>query len=462
MNVLHVIAVSLNHKLAPVEIREKMTFDDGNLPEALVTLRHSKSILENVILSTCNRTEIYVVCDQLHTGRYYVKAFLSEWFSIEQEKFASFLTYYEDEEAIEHLFNVACGLDSMVLGETQILGQVRDAFMLAQDVGTTGTICNELFKQVITLARRAHHETGIDESPVSVSYAAVQLAKSIFGSLKNKRVVILGAGETSQLTATHLQSSGVKAITVINRTYDNAVKLASSLNAKAVPFEQLQEALVNCDILISSTGSDEYIVTSDIVQPLVKKRKGHHLFMIDIAVPRDIEPDLHELENIFLYNIDDLEQIVDENLTERKKIAKTIEVMINDGIEEFEKWVNTLGVVPLIASLRSKALSIQSETMGSIERKLPDLTEREVKVIRKHTKSIINQMLRDPILGLKESAEERDAEQMMEHFIKIFAIEEEVERERERQKGSKVSPKNKKAETSRTMKKQLTEIPLRP
>ncbi|MFA8439454.1 glutamyl-tRNA reductase [Pueribacillus sp. YX66] len=459
---MHVIAVSLNHNIAPVEIREKMTFDDENLPQALKTLRHSKSILENVILSTCNRTEIYVVCDQLHTGRYYTKAFLSEWFSIKQEKFASFLTIYENEAAINHLFNVACGLDSMILGETQILGQVRDAFILAQEEGTTGTIFNELFKQVVTLAKRAHYETGIDESPVSVSYAAVQLAKSIFGSLKNKRVVILGAGETSQLTAKHLQSNGVKAITVINRTYENAVQLASSLKAKALPLTHLQEAMTECDILISSTGSKQYIVTLDIVQPLIKKRKGRHLFMIDIAVPRDIDPALDELENVFLYNIDDLQKIVDDNLTERKKIAKTIEGMIVDAIAEFDTWLTTLGVVPLISALRTKALSIQAQTMSSIERKLPDLTERELKVIRKHTKSIINQMLRDPILGLKESATEPEAKQVMETFIKIFAIEEEVAREKDKQIVSKTSTESKEVKGSRSTNKQFAEIPLRP
>lgn len=441
-----------------------MTFDEESLEKALVTLRHTKSILENVILSTCNRTEIYVVCDQLHTGRYYTKAFLSEWFSIEQEAFAPYLKYYENEEAIKHLFTVACGLDSMILGETQILGQVRDVFMFAQKVGTTGTIFNELFKQVITLAKRAHYETGIDESPVSVSYAAVQLAKSIFGSLKNKRVVILGAGETSQLTAKHLQSNGVKDITVINRTYENAVQFANAMNAKALPRENLQEALMDCDILISSTGSKEFIVTSDIVQPLVKKRKGRHLFMIDIAVPRDIDPQIHSLENVFLYNIDDLQKMVDENMTERKKIAKTINVMIEEAMEEFQTWLNTLGVVPLISALRSKALSIQAQTMSSLERKLPDLTERELKVIRKHMKSIINQMVRDPILGIKESAMEENAEEVMETFIKIFAIEEEVEREKAKQEASKVSNRagSKELQKSQVNERQFVEVPLRP
>lgn len=459
---MHIIAASLNYKLAPVELREQMTFAEEDLSQALVTLRHTKSILENVILSTCNRTEIYVVADQLHTGRYYTKAFLSQWFGIEQEQFAAYLTIYENEEAIHHLCRVACGLDSMIVGETQILGQVRDAFMHAQKVGTTGTIFNELFKQAITLAKRAHSETGIDESPVSVSYAAVQLAKSIFGQLKNKRVVILGAGETSQLTAKHLQSSGVKSITVINRTYEKAVDLADELNAKAVPMEEMQTALIDCDILITSTSSKQYVVTTDLIYPIIKKRKGRPLFMIDIAVPRDIDPELDKFDNVFLYNIDDLEQIVENNLLERKKIAQKIESMILETREEFQAWLNTLGVVPIISALRTKALAIQADVMASIERKLPDLTERERKVIQKHTKSIINQMLRDPILSIKEMATEPNASEIMDTFIKIFAIEEEVKREKEKQQTASktvhVQEKNVGHRTNRS----FAEISLRP
>lgn len=459
---MHIIAASLNHKLAPVEIREQMTFAEEDLSQALVTLRHTKSILENVILSTCNRTEIYAVADQLHTGRYYIKAFLSQWFSIEQEKFASYLTIYENEDAVHHLCRVACGLDSMIVGETQILGQVRDAFMHAQTAGTTGTIFNELFKQAITLAKRAHSETGIDESPVSVSYAAVQLAKSIFGQLKNKRVVIVGAGETSQLTARHLQSSGVKSITVINRTFEKALDLANELNGTAVPMEKIQSALIDCDILITSTSSKEFVITTDLIDPIIKKRKGRPLFMIDIAVPRDIDPEVDKFDSVFLYNIDDLEQIVENNLLERRKIAQKIEFMIEETKEEFQAWLNTLGVVPLISALRSKALAIQAEVMASIERKLPDLTERERKVIQKHTKSIINQMLRDPILNIKEMAAQPNAKEAMDTFIKIFAIEEEVQREKEKQKKAGTTVDEQEKNIERATNQSFAEIPMRP
>jgi len=455
---LHILVVSLNHKKAPVHIREKMAFNDEELNQALSVLRNTKSILECVIVSTCNRTEVYVVSDQLHTGRYYTKAFLANWFSLDTDMFTPYLMIRENEACIEHLFKVTCGLDSMVLGETQILGQVRDNFMLAQAEGTTGTIFNELFKQAVTLAKRAHFETGIDESAVSVSYAAVQLAKTIFGNLKNKNVLILGAGETSQLTAKNLQGSGVKNITVINRTFENAVQLANQLQGYAKPFDELQKAIVDCDILISSTGSKEFVVAHDDVQPIIKKRKGRPLFMIDIAVPRDLDPKLDQIENVFLYNIDDLKSIVEENLMERKKEAEKIELMVEEAIVEFQSWLHTLGVVPMISALRTKALAIQAETMQSIERKLPDLSERELKVLRKHTKSIVNQFLRDPILGLKEMAAEPNAEEAMKTFVKLFAIEEEVKEEVNKQQ---VQLKQRHEKTEKTIVASLKELPLR-
>ncbi|WP_017755991.1 glutamyl-tRNA reductase [Calidifontibacillus oryziterrae] len=426
---MYVVVVGLNYKTAPVEIREKLTFDPALIRDAHVTLREKKSILENVIVSTCNRTEIYAVVDQLHTGRYYIKAFLAEWFQLDIDEFAPFLTIYENDQAIEHLFRVTCGLNSMVLGETQILGQVRDSFFLAQEENTTGTVFNELFKQAITLAKRAHSETEIGENAVSVSYAAVELGKKIFGSLKSKHVVILGAGKMGELAAKNLHGSGAVNITVLNRTYEKAMQLAERFKGRAKRIDQLEEALVEGDILISSTGSKEYVITKDMMAKLVKKRKGRPLFMVDIAVPRDLDPELDELENVFLYDIDDLQGIVDANLAERQKAAEKIGVMIELQLAEFKNWLGTLGVVPIISALRNRALAIQAETMSSIERKMPNLTDREKKILNKHTKSIINQMLREPINRAKELAAEPDAEESLKLFMKIFDIEEAVEEE---------------------------------
>lgn len=423
---MHIISVGLNHKTAPVHIREKMAFHEEELTEALPELRQRKSILECVIVTTCNRMEVYVVCDQLHTGRYYTKAFLSEWFSLDMETFTPYLTIRENEACVEHLFRVTCGLDSMIVGETQILGQIRDQFMLAQRLKATGTIFNELFKQAVTVAKKAHTKTNIDGSAVSVSYAAVELAKKILGPLQDKRVLLIGAGETSQLTAKNLRSNGVKDITVTNRTYEKARELAAAFNGQARPFFELQDALSEADIIISSTSSTSYVVTTKDMQTVKRKRRGRPLFMIDIAVPRDLEPKLNTIENVFLYNIDDLEHVVEANMQERLREAEKINDLIEEAIVQFASWLNTLGVVPLISALRTKALKIQSETMASIERKLPDLSERERKVLRKHTKSIINQLLRDPILGIKEMAADPNADEAMDTFIKLFALEDEI------------------------------------
>ncbi|WML25409.1 glutamyl-tRNA reductase [Neobacillus sp. OS1-33] len=421
---MHTIVIGINYKTAPVEIRERLSFNEADLAEAIKKLNTKKSILENIILSTCNRTEIYAVVDQLHTGRYYIKEFLSEWFGIEQKEFSPFLFVYEDDGAVDHLFNVTCGLNSMVLGETQILGQVRTSFMLGQQEGTTGTVFNHLFKQAITLAKRAHSETDIGANAVSVSYAAVELAKKIFGSLANKHVLIFGAGKMGELAAQNLHGNGVKKVTVINRTYEKAQDLANRFSGKARTLAELEKSLAEADILISSTGAKDFVISKEMMVKVEKKRKGKPLFMVDIAVPRDLDPRIAELENVFLYDIDDLEGIVEANLQERKKAAEKIMLMIEKEIVEFKQWLGMLGVVPVISALREKAHVIQSETMDSLERKLPNLSERDLKVLNKHTKSIINQLLKDPILQAKELAARPDANQAMDLFMKIFHIEE--------------------------------------
>lgn len=427
---MHILVVGLNHQTAPVEIREKLTFDSSHLGDAMQVLSTKKSILENIIVSTCNRTEIYAVVDQLHTGRYYIKEFLSEWFQIEKEEFTPYLYTYEHDEAVEHLFRVTCGLNSMILGETQILGQVRSSFLEAQEKKTAGTVFNQLFKQAITLAKKAHSETEIGANAVSVSYAAVELAKKIFGSLDSKHVLILGAGKMGELAIQNLYSNGAKKVTVMNRTLSKAQDLANRFSGIAKPLDELNNALIDVDILISSTGAKDFIITKEMMVEVGKKRKGKPLFMVDIAVPRDLDPRLAELENVFLYDIDDLEGIVEANMHERKKAAERIKEMIREEIGEFNHWLNMLGVVPVISALRTKAMKIQEETMNSIERKLPHLSERDKKILNKHTKSIINQLLRDPILQAKELATNKDKHDALELFVKIFNIEDLVKEEK--------------------------------
>lgn len=319
---MYIIAVGLNYKTAPVEIRERLSFNEADLSAATTALKNKKSILENVIVSTCNRTEVYAVVDQLHTGRYYIKDFLSEWFQIDKEEFTPYLFFYEQDGAIEHLFKVICGLNSMVLGETQILGQVKNSFFMSQEVSATGTIFNHLFKEAITLAKKAHSETEIGSNAVSVSYAAVELAKKVLGDLKNKHVLVVGAGKMGKLAIENLYGSGATKVSVINRTFEKAQDLAQQFNGQAKTLQELQCAIVEADILISSTGSKDYVITKDMMLAIERMRKGRPLFMVDIAVPRDLDPSIADLDSVFLYDIDDLEGIVEANLAERKKLLK--------------------------------------------------------------------------------------------------------------------------------------------
>lgn len=426
---MHTIVVGVNYRTAPVEIREKLSFVEAELPNAMQALQDQKSVLENVIVSTCNRTEIYATVDQLHTGKYYVKQFLANWFDIPLENLSNYLFVHEDDQANNHLFRVTAGIDSMVLGETQILGQVKKSFLNGQENGTTGTVFNQLFKQAVTFAKRAHAETAIGENAVSVSYAAVELGKKIFGSLNHKHVVILGAGKMGELAIQNLHGSGASKVTVINRTFEKAKELATKFDGTAKPMDELQCALLEADILISSTASTEYVIDLELMQFVERLRKGKPLFMVDIAVPRDLDPRIGDLPNVFLYDIDDLQGIVEANLAERERAAEQINRMIDKEIIQFNDWVTTLGVVPIIAALRQKANTIQSETMASIENKMPNLTDRERKILSKHTKSIVNQLLKEPILQVKELSVDKNPAKQLQLFQQIFGIEEDVQKE---------------------------------
>lgn len=428
---LHTIVVSVNHRTAPVEIREKLSFIETEFPIAMETLQQQKSILENIIVSTCNRTEIYAVVDQLHTGRYYIKRFLADWFSLPMESFETHLIVHENDQAIEHLMKVSVGMDSMVLGETQILGQVRDSFLEAQSLGTTGTVFNQLFKQAVTFSKRMHSETEIGANAVSISYAAVELGKQIFGSLNHKKIAILGAGEMGELALQNLQGSGAEEVTVLNRTHATALDMAGRFGGVAKPMAQLKEVLIDADILISSTAATEFVISYELMKTVERLRKGRPLFLIDIAVPRDLDPKIGELSNVFLYDIDDLQGIVDANLAERERAAEKITLQVEGQIIQFNEWLVTLGVVPVISALREKALHIQGSTMESILNKIPDLTEREKKVLSKHTKSIINQLIKDPIQQVKELASESKSAEKLQLFQQIFGIDEAVAEEKD-------------------------------
>ncbi|MEK4326679.1 glutamyl-tRNA reductase [Paenibacillus sp. FSL R7-0297] len=424
---MHIVVVGLNYRTAPVEVREQFAFAEKDLPAALHQLMQTKSVLEGVVVATCNRTEIYVVVDRLHMCGYFIRSYMEQWFGVKSDVFAQHMYIYEDEQAIAHLLRVTCGLDSMVIGETQILGQVRSAFLTAQAEGVTGTWFNRLFKQAVTLGKRAHSETSIGESAVSVSYAAVELGKRIFGMFTGKRVLILGAGKMSELTVKHLYSSGAAEVIVANRTLSRAVELAEKFLGKPTTIEEALKRLDEVDIVISSTGADGYVLTAAQVAEGMKRRPSRPLFMIDIAVPRDIDPAAASVPDVFLYDIDDLEGIVESNLEMRRSEAAKIEVMISEAMDEFQLWLKTLGVRPVIRALQDKSNGIYEETMDSLFNKLPELDEHQRKVIRRLTKSIVNQMMHDPINVIKELSGGKQGNEALEYFTQIFALQEQLD-----------------------------------
>lgn len=430
---MHVISLSLNYRKATVEEREKVQFNESELTEALHKLRSEKSILETVLLSTCNRTEVYIVSDQVHTGKYYAQNFLAQWFDVELETIKRIIDVKIGDEAVEHLFRVTAGLDSMVLGETQILGQIRDAFIRAQNEKTTGTIFNKLFKEAITVAKKGHNDTDISKNAISTSYAAVQLINKIIERKRGTKAVVVGAGEMSEQSVINLTSNGIKDITIVNRSLENARNLAAKYGCTYAVMEELEVHLREADIVISSTASRNYVITEAVIEDIQRSRTDRPLIMIDIAMPRDIEPVAAEFENVYMYNVDDLQGLIDSNLETRQQEAKKVEAMIRKAQDEFENWVNMLGVTPVIQALRTKALNIHEETFKSVERKMPDMTERERTVISKHMKSIINQMLKDPIIYTKEVANDKQAAKKLQEIEMLFGIEDEVSEVKERE-----------------------------
>ncbi len=422
---MHIMVVGLNHKTAPVEIREQVSISDLELDDVLSTLRQTRTILESVALSTCNRTELYAVVSSARAGEDFLVRLLQERCRDMDTDLRAHLYVKYGQAAVTHLMEVAAGLDSMVIGETQILGQVRNAFLAASDAGNTGALLNQLFRKAIHIGKRAQTETTIGQSAVSVSYAAVQLAKKILGDLKGKNVLVLGAGKMSRLTAQHLVSAGVQSLFIANRTYSRAQELAAEWNGTAVSWEEVEETLAVSDIVISSTGSKQYVLTKGMVDTALKRRHRKPCVLIDIAVPRDIDPEVGMIRNVYLYDIDDLENVVAANLAERERQAEVVGKMIQTALREYSEWLSEQEVVPLIAAIRAKGVEIQASVMESLKRKLPNLTDHELELIHKHTMSIVNQLLRNPIQNMKELAIANGGAQHVRIFAELFGVKEE-------------------------------------
>jgi len=406
-------------------VRERLTFAESALSEALRALLACPGLAEGAILSTCNRTEVYAAVRHAAAESALVH-FLAEYHQLPENTFSQHLYAHHDSEAIRHLFRVASGLDSLVLGEPQILRQVRDAFACASEAKSLGPLLNGLFRAAITTGKRARTETDIGKGGFSIGHAAVDLARSIFGSLNGTTVLILGAGKMSELTAKHLVASGVHFVLVANRTYERALSLAERLGGQAIRYDDFPERLAAADIVISSTASPVPIVHRETLLPVQRRRRGRPLFLIDIAVPRDIAPEVGTLDNVFLYDVDDLEEVVADMARERAAEAQRVEAIISEETAKFLVWRRSLDAAPIVTQLREKHEEIRQAELSRLRRQLPDdLPESIWERIEVATRSMMNRMTRDPINRLKEAVSGEKGEpdyDLLEAAREIFAL----------------------------------------
>jgi len=395
------IVLGINHKSAPVEVREQLAFNIKELREAAdQVFSHMSGIDEKVILSTCNRVEIYAHVDNIEDGLASLKRFLYRYNEIPEGTLEKYFYHYALDDAVQHLFEVSASLDSMVIGEPQILGQVKSAYHSARSVRATGKVLNQLFEKAFSVAKKIRTETAIAEKAVSISYAAVEMATRIFGNLEGRVVLLIGAGEMIELAGKHLVNQGVKTILVSNRNYDRAARLATELGGSAVKYDEFQDQLVNADIVISSTGAPHYVIKKEAVELAARHRAGNPIFFIDIAVPRDIEPSVNDLQNVFLYDIDDLNSVVNDNLAEREKEAEKARAIIRAEVNSFVSWLDRLEVEPTIIAIRKKAEDIKKRELQKTFARLK-LDEHQKQTVEAMASSIINKILHDPTLHLK-------------------------------------------------------------
>ncbi|MEO5360458.1 MAG: glutamyl-tRNA reductase [Nitrospirota bacterium] len=403
-----VLVIGLNHKTADVEVRESIAFDRERIKKGLVGLRNLTGISEAIILSTCNRVELYLHADGDLSMVERVKKFLSEFHNFPLEVLDGALYAYGAEDGVRHLFRVASSLDSMVVGEPQILGQLKDAYEIGLKEQSSGLILNKLMKKAISVAKRVRTETKIAENAVSIGYAAVELAKKIFGDLGDKVFMLLGAGEMAELAARHLTGSGVKDVIVANRTYERGLALAVEFSGRAVEFNEFKKELSVADIVICSTGARSYILEYGEMEKIMKTRRQRPVFIIDISVPRNIDPKINNLENVYLYDIDDLQGVVDKNLNERLKESKKAEEIIDKEIDVFFDWLHSLDAIPTIVELRRNAEGIKNEELAKLYNKLNGIDEKDKQAIEHTMNAMINKLLHQPTMALKGNDEEKD------------------------------------------------------
>ncbi|HIJ36835.1 MAG TPA: glutamyl-tRNA reductase [Deltaproteobacteria bacterium] len=417
-----IISIGMNHETAPLALRECLAPEADSDRHVLAAMRNMEAIREGLFLSTCNRVEALFTTEDPDQAKKAILTILSELGRIPEERLSASLYTYEDLDAVRHIFTVASSLDSMVVGEPQILGQIKSAYAKAVKEKTSGVILNRLMHKAFHVAKRVRTETGICSSAVSISYAAVELAKKIFHLLKGKKVLLIGAGEMAELAARHLIANGVESISVANRTFERAVQIAKAFDGLPVSFDEIPQQILDADIVITSTASKEFVISHSMVKNLLKKRRNRPLFFIDIAVPRDVEPTVNNLNNVYLYDIDDLRGVIELNMNQRQQEAVKAERIISEEVIKFGKWLKTLKVVPTIISLRNKAETIVQAEIKKSSTALSDLTPAQRQVIEILSRSIVQKVLSDPILFLKGKSDRSTLDLYLDMTRRLFSL----------------------------------------
>ncbi|NPV92236.1 MAG: glutamyl-tRNA reductase [Firmicutes bacterium] len=425
---MFIVLVGLNHRTTPVEIRERLSIPESFHEEALKNLKRFPGIEGCIILSTCNRLEIYATVRDIQTGFKSIKSFLNQAWTrpgppTATEPMEPHLYTYSCQEAIGHLFRVAAGLDSMVIGESQILGQVREAYEMALQAKVTNGVMNTLFQQAIVVGKRVRTETGIGNHAVSIGYTAVELAKQLLTDIEGHSVLIVGAGEIGELTVRHLVACGASSVMVSNRSYDRAMQLAEEFGGTARRFDDLQHSLAEADIVICCTAACHYVLHHRQVELAMEERKQRPLMIIDIAVPRDVDPMVGSVSGVYLYDIDDLESVVDSNLNERKAEAVKAEAIINQEFEKFGDWLETLSLIPTIVALKDKAERIKQAELTRARNRLGSLSSREEMIISSMANSIVNRLMYDPVQELKARAKSYQGHLYAKVLQSLFRLE---------------------------------------
>jgi glutamyl-tRNA reductase len=420
----NIILVGLNHKTAPLDIRECLAFSDEDTRMALVTLKSQPYLEESILFSTCNRVELLMSAKEASAAIKGAKQFIADFKRIPLDGFESSLYLYQGKEAVRHIFQVAASLDSMVVGEPQILGQVKEAYRKASEEKTSGVILNRLLHRTFFVAKRIRTETGIGDHAVSISYAAIELGRKIFGSLEDKQVLLVGAGEMAELAVEHLQRNRSGHIYVANRTFERGVAMAAGYGGTAIRFEEVPNYINMVDIVIGSTGATHFVITRDMVKGVMRGRRNRPIFFIDIAVPRDIDPKINTLNNVYVYDIDDLKGVVEENIEDRQREAAKAERIIDEAVIHFQQWYQSLDVVPTIKALRNKVEGVARAELDKTIQQMAHLSDVDRTAIEKMVQTTVNKILHDPTRYLKSNGCLGDRSVSLDVARKLFGLDE--------------------------------------